>query len=368
MNLSPKLIAILLLSASLYGCGAAKEEPPPPTAPAVQTIAENKGQEAVAALQGVKQLLTKTSDATLPATERESVQAQAIEGLSNVLALNESFLLHDQAVAESLDHLVKIKSKTASLNGNEATIRWIRYDGSPEINGNLERVWSFIQWGKEASVHSQLLIEQGAELVDDYFVTTIQGKEHLVALGHLTEQTNSTVFAAAWQLKQDKWEPANVFPEQVTMPEGWQAEVFENQVTITNRENANVSITAAKDGFTVSMEESPHEEIHFKVDGDHFVNERPQSSVVTSQAERFDPRSIKVGDRIAGMEVTKVEIRPSTDAQFYVDQAHIDLRGEVEVKGTMEYVPQGFEHVDQQVQLTVDSNAIFPRMKMILRF
>jgi|GEM_PF-3804497 len=91
-------------------------------------------------------------------------------------------------------------------------------------------------------------IEQGAELVDDYFVTTIRGKEHLVALGHLTEQTNSTVFAAAWQLKQEKWEPANVFPEQVTMPEGWQAEIFENQVTITNRANANVSIAAAKAG------------------------------------------------------------------------------------------------------------------------
>jgi len=64
------------------------------------------------------------------------------------------------------------------------------------------------------------------------------------------------------------------------------------------------------------------------------------------------------------MEVTKLEILPSTDPQFYVDQAHIDLRGEVEVKGTIEYIPQGFEHVDQQVQLTIDPNAVFPRMKV----
>jgi len=108
MNLSPKFFAIILPSASFYGCGAAKEEPPSLTSPAVQTISENKDQEAVAGLQGVKQLLTNTNDATLPTTERESVQAQAIEGLSNVLAMNESFRLHDQAVAESLDHLVKV--------------------------------------------------------------------------------------------------------------------------------------------------------------------------------------------------------------------------------------------------------------------
>jgi len=84
----------------------------------------------------------------------------------------------------------------------------------------------------------------------------------------------------------------------------------------------------------------------------------------TEQANPFDPRNLKVGDKVAGMEVTKADILPTTDAAFYVDQANIDFTGEIEVKGTIEFYPQGFEHLDQQVTFKVDESSAFPRMKV----
>ncbi|USG65669.1 hypothetical protein NDK47_26825 [Brevibacillus ruminantium] len=93
----------------------------------------------------------------------------------------------------------------------------------------------------------------------------------------------------------------------------------------------------------------------------------PSASSIQTQNEHanpFDPREMKVGDVVAGMKVTKADILPSTDAEFYVDQANLDLAGEVEVKGTMEFYPQGFEHLDQHVLFTVDPSSSFPRMKV----
>lgn len=94
--------------------------------------------------------------------------------------------------------------------------------------------------------------------------------------------------------------------------------------------------------------------------------EQPPSAAAEQPASEaappFDPREIKVGDKVAGMEVAKAEIVPTKDAEFFVDEANIDFVGEIEVKGTMEFYPQGFEGLDQQVLFTVDETSPFPRM------
>ncbi|WP_134684993.1 hypothetical protein [Brevibacillus migulae] len=266
-----KTLAAFLLFTSLTGCGFA-EGAAPPTQPINQTAAKQPSQEVQASLDTLKGYLAKINDTSVAPGDREGVQAQFIEGLGKLVSMKESLLVNDNDLAIALDNQITVKTKAVNLNGADAKLRWVSYNGLPEINGTLERVWSFVQWGDDQKTNSQLLLEQGAELVQDFFLTKIGGKDHLIALGHLTENTPSSVFAVAWVLNQNKWEPANVFAENNPLPQVWNAQLYENELMINHTGNATVNITPTEqnDGFVLTTDEAPDQKVTFKLEGEKF--------------------------------------------------------------------------------------------------
>ncbi|MBU7314282.1 FG-GAP repeat protein [Paenibacillus oleatilyticus] len=104
-------------------------------------------------------------------------------------------------------------------------------------------------------------------------------------------------------------------------------------------------------------------------------NEQTDVSNITSSAQKtidsvntsiFDPRKIKVGDKIGKLTVESYE-RIMTDVfndAEYVTQAFIQFSGEVKVTGSFKRHPLDREYLAGQVVFQMDDNVDFPRMKI----
>ncbi|MEC0212794.1 hypothetical protein P4H70_28085 [Paenibacillus ehimensis] len=86
----------------------------------------------------------------------------------------------------------------------------------------------------------------------------------------------------------------------------------------------------------------------------------------TNTSPAFDPRKIKVGDKIGSMAVASYErIRTELSNEGeYVAQAFIQFTGEAEVTGTFKRYPLEREYLDGEVVFQVDENQNFPQMKI----
>jgi hypothetical protein len=80
----------------------------------------------------------------------------------------------------------------------------------------------------------------------------------------------------------------------------------------------------------------------------------------------FDIHTVKVGDRVAGMEVVSVQPENS-NFPLSVDNVRVKFRGEATVKGTYEYTNEGLlEGLVCMTSLDPASQAKLPQMKQLL--
>ncbi|MGE5703871.1 MAG: hypothetical protein ACM32O_15200 [Clostridia bacterium] len=94
-------------------------------------------------------------------------------------------------------------------------------------------------------------------------------------------------------------------------------------------------------------------------------NPSPHSTSQTNNIRVFDPRTIKVGDEVANLKVTRVDVIPVSpmNQPHFIDGAYIDFAGQVEVEGDFHYYPLENEVLGGQIVFNVDKEADFPRMK-----
>ena len=203
--------------------------------------------------------------------ERIEMTTRFLENLTKLLETKESTKLGDEDLQEALDYSIVSKTKTKVVG--KYNVRIVRFDGLPDLFGTLERKWTFIQWWNDKEIHSQILINRGAEVVDDFVVTNIKSLPTIILTGYLTMYKPFPVFLSTWQLNDNKWGKINVFSKNITKNNICRLSVADNRLSIKNigNEEITVEVNQKENGFLVYSEQNHKEKIELKLENEQIM-------------------------------------------------------------------------------------------------
>ncbi len=211
------------------------------------------------------------NDKNLAHDERVGMTIKFIENLTKLLQNKESTKLSDEDLQKALDYSIVSKTKIQNIDGNN--VRIVRFDGLPELFGTLERKWTLIQWWNDKEIHSQIIINKGAEVVEDFLVSNTKGLPTVTLAGYLTMYKPFPVFLSTWQLKDNKWSKTNMFSKSIASNDGWEIKVSESELVVESKskDEITVEINQQKNGFVVYSEADQQKKIEFKLDGEEIT-------------------------------------------------------------------------------------------------
>ncbi len=117
-------------------------------------------------------------------------------------------------------------------------------------------------------VYSQIIINKGAEVTDDFLITTIKEIPRIILVGYQTIYKPYPVFISSWQLEDNEWEEDNLFSDNIVSTSTWNIQVAENIMTIESNskdDNLTVELNQQKDGFNVYSESDHNKKMEFKL-------------------------------------------------------------------------------------------------------
>lgn len=203
--------------------------------------------------------------------ERVEMTKKFIENLINFFEIKESTNLSDEDLQKALDYNIVAKTNDQNIDGT--SVRIVRFDGLPELFGTLERKWTYIQWWDDMEAHSQIIINKGAEVTDDFIFTKVKGIPTVILAGYQTTYKPYPVFSSTWQLKDGEWKKVNLFNNNEVSNEFWNIKVSENMMTIESKSNdeLTVGLNQQKDGFAVYSEADLNKKLEFNIQGEQIV-------------------------------------------------------------------------------------------------
>jgi hypothetical protein len=215
--------------------------------------------------------LNGINDKNLTHDERVEITTKFIENLAKFLRIKESTKLSDEDLQKALDYNIVAKTNVQNIDGT--SVRIVRFDGLPELFGTLERKWTYIQWWTDMGVHSQIIINKGAEVTDDYLFSKVKGIPTVILSGYQTTYKPYPVFLSTWQLTDGEWKKVNLFSNNMVSNEIWNIKVSENMMTIEskNTDELTVGLNQQKDGFEVYSEADQNKKLEFKLQGGQIV-------------------------------------------------------------------------------------------------
>jgi hypothetical protein len=244
---------------SVTKVAAAKPEPTAQTITPVPKPVEEPGkepsqghtQQLEQALRELKGMLSTIGDTNRSTDERSQALESFLKGVESFLQSEGSMAYSDQDLSQKLDQQIVVKTKVE----NGTSFRIVHYAGLPELLGTLERNWTFVQW-KDANgkVHAQTLIEQGAEITNDFVVTKAKDGLFIGLTGYLTVEKPHPVFLATWTLREEQWQPRAI--PNLTQPEGWSVEVTDNEASFQADGEMFVEVSDADKTIHISQDEA----------------------------------------------------------------------------------------------------------------
>ncbi|MDD2402623.1 MAG: hypothetical protein PHI90_08220 [Clostridia bacterium] len=197
--------------------------------------------------------------------ERVGMTTIFLENLTKLLQNKESIKLSDEDMQNALDYSIVSKTKAQSIDENN--VRIIRFDGLPELYGTLERKWIYIQWWNDNEVFAQIIINKGAEVVDDFLISKINSVQTVTLAGYLTMYKPFPVFLSIWQLRDNKWSKACLYSDGIVTNDNWKLMIKENKLTVESKNNneITVKINQQKQEFVVYSEADKKNKIEFNL-------------------------------------------------------------------------------------------------------
>ena len=219
----------------------------------------------------LNETLKGISNKTLTHDERVEMTTSFVENLTKLLQNKESTKLSDEDLQEALDYNIVSMTKAKNIDG--ISIRIVRFDGSSELFGTLERKWTYIQWWNDEEAHAQIIISKGAEVVEDFLVIKNNGESTLTLAGYLTMYKPFPVFLSTWQLKDNKWSKTNLFSKSIIANDVWELKITDNELVVESKskDEINVEINQQSKEFVVYSEVNQKKNIEFKFEGEEIM-------------------------------------------------------------------------------------------------
>ncbi len=180
--------------------------------------------------------------------ERVEMTLDYIESLLDLLKDEITLQLSDAELVEKLDNAIVSNSKMFS----GGLIRIVRYDGSAELFGTLERRWLIAQWRDKDGACVQLLADKDAQIVREIIILESDGVVKLFLGGYLTTYKPYPVFVSSWRLEDGKWIKSDDFSSVGYNKEGFS--VYDNILIYENVKKQEITIdeNLTGDGFVFS--------------------------------------------------------------------------------------------------------------------
>lgn len=215
--------------------------------------------------------LKDINDKNLTHDERVGMTKKFVRNLTKLLRIKESRELSDEELQKALNYNIVAKTNIQNINGISARI--VRFDGLPELFGTLERKWTYIQWWNNMEVNSQIIINKGAEVTDNFLFLKAKGIPTIILSGYQTIYKPYPVFLLTWQLKDGEWKKVNLFSNNIMSNDIWNINVTESMMTIESKskDELTVRLNQQKDGFEVYTEPNQNKKLEFKLQGKQIV-------------------------------------------------------------------------------------------------
>lgn len=211
------------------------------------------------------------NDKSFTHDERVEKTINIIENLKEFFETEESTKLSDEDLQRVLDYKIVAKTNVNNINGT--SVRIIRFDGLPELFGTLERKWTYIQWWNDREVYSQIIINKGAEVTDDFLFLEVKGAPTVILAGYQTIYNPYPIFLASWHLKDSEWKKVNLFSNDVVSNENWDIKVSENMATIESNDMDELIVVLDKQKgcYKVYSDVEQNKKLEFRFQGDQMV-------------------------------------------------------------------------------------------------
>lgn len=203
--------------------------------------------------------------------ERVGTTTNFTQNLTKLLKNKESTKLSDEDLQKALNYNIVAKTNIQNIDGVSARI--VRFDGLPELFGTLERKWTYIQWWNDMEVHSQIIINKGAEVTDDFLFTKVKGIPSIILAGYQTIYKPYPLFLSTWQLADGVWKKVNLFSSNIVSNDICNINVTENMITLESehKDELTVGLNQQKDGFEVYFETDQNKKLEFKLQGEQII-------------------------------------------------------------------------------------------------
>lgn len=215
--------------------------------------------------------LRGVNNKNLSRDERLKLLTSFLEDIKSLLAKRESTKYSDEELQKALDYNIFVsKTIIANINGVDTSLRIVRYDGLPELCGTLERKWTYVQWWDDKRVNTQIIVNKGADVIDDFLMVKVKDKPTLVLAGYYTVYKPFPVILSTWQMSDDKWNKVGVFNSTIISNNLWDFKLSENKLTVENKNKDEITVETnqQRDGFLIYSETDQNKRIELKLLGD----------------------------------------------------------------------------------------------------
>ncbi|MCP3795036.1 hypothetical protein [Paenibacillus sp. CH40] len=243
-------------------------------------------------LEQLKSKLSNIKSEDLKSDIRQSNLEQFTSGLVALMNMQDSTKIKGDELSDILDETVVSSTKVVVLKDNKLNVRVINFQAPIDLKGTLENNFTIIQWwNDEGHVRAQLVLNEDAQKVTDFVVSTYKGKVELLLGGYLSLYSPKPVFVSSWELDNQKWSEKNhSFTNIINSTDFWDLSIEDNTLTVENQQHIemNIGISENMDGFLITSDMVPNVIVQFSRKGVEIYQEFKSSNVDGEVQRKID--------------------------------------------------------------------------------